>query len=224
MLQIIIESFSFCFAIFMGLRAYAKLRPFHKLILFQLITWFLVYLTSYGITIYQQNNYLPKNNQWLFNLYMFAETLLLAVAAYVQLVSKKRKRILYVFLFLFFIAFVIQLAHDGPGVFANYACAVESIFLTIAFLLVLYEQFQILDHGFIRSPVIITCLAFIVFYGCNAPYFSFFGLLQKSYPYVSLFLFHLIIDVLSNIRYLLLAWVFWLILKDRQLIMKPDEK
>ncbi len=224
MFQILLEAFTFCLAIFIGFRSYAKLTLFHRLILFQLMVYFSVYILSYCITLYQVTHHLTKNNQWLFNLYLFFEAMILAAAASIQLVSKGLKQFVYILVGLFFVVFVRQLKYNGFQVFANFACAAECMVLTVAFLLVLYEEFQRLDRGYLRSPVVFTSLAIVIFYGCNAPYFSFFNYLQKSHPKASEFLFHLIVDVLSNIRYLLLAISFWLIHKNQNLKFQDHAK
>ena len=81
------------------------------------------------------------------------------------------------------------------------------------FLLVLYVQFTKGDSNWTRSPIVWISLGIILYFGGAVPYLSLMHYLQSN-PKINLLLFRIIIDVLANIRYLLLALGFWFVRRN----------
>ena len=211
MLQFIYESFSLFIALSAGIYAYRYMSSFARTLFFQLLVWIFFYLVSYLITLYQIQSQLVQNNQWIFNIYIILETLLLSIASYRYLQDAGSKYLAFTLYGLFLLVMLAQLSMAGYSGFANYGVAIAGILVTILYTLILYRQFTVDTSSKIRTPEIWAGIGLVIYFACDVPYFSLFSYLNTYHLKLSSFLFHVITDVLANIRYLLLAVTFWLI-------------
>lgn len=187
---------------------------FFKVIFFQLCTWIFLYLSAWVITSYQQYRSVPANNTPLFNFVIFAETILLTRAAHVYYENKLYKLATIFIFIVFVIVFVIQLMMSGLNTFLNYAGVVEGIAMILMYTPVLYFQFSDSKFSWQTSPGVWLCTGLLIYFTGIIPYLSVFNYINHRDPNSSEKLFQSIIDVLANIRYLMLSLSFLLIRKN----------
>ncbi len=113
--------------------------------------------------------------------------------------------------------FTIELYKRGIMVFANLSYIAGSILIVGIYALLLYKGFRNSTDSWKKSPTIWICIGLLIYFGCCIPYLSMIHYLQVNYPKLNTFLYHLIIDQLSNIRYAFMAIAFWLVRKNTQL-------
>jgi len=218
-LQIIRESLIVFIALFFGLRAYKYMRRFHTIVFMQLIAWILIYILSYGVTVFQKQKGIPMNNQWLFNINMMVETILLSTAAYIFF-NEKFKKMLTIILLIFFLFFaIIEFIRDGFYLFNVQVYIVQSLVVALLFSKILFDCFYNNRFFKLKLPELLISAGILLFFACNLPYLSLFNYLNENYARESLFLFQIITEVLSNMRYLLLTVGFWLITNKK---IKPQ--
>lgn len=213
-MQVLIESISLLLAAVCGLIAYRYMSRFFRLIFYQLCAWIGFYLIAWGITFYQDYSGHYTNNWPFFNLVILVETTFLLAAAYSYFNNQLYKQACVVTFACFVVVFVIQLWLDGFTSFLNYAGVMEGIAVILSYTPVLYFQFTEVAFSWKRSPVAwLTCGLLLYFTGI-IPYLSVFNYINHSDPGSSEQLFKFIVDVLANIRYLMVAAAFWLIHKN----------
>jgi hypothetical protein len=214
MLQLINESFGLLLAFGMGIFAYPYMNNFTRILFFQLVTWLMIFTVSYILTTYQHHQRLNMSNQWLYNIEMLVEFSLLVLAIHYLFADKFVLYLSGSLYSLFLIVLFAQLKASGLSSFANYALAASGLTVTILYTLLLYRKFKTDPSSLKKSPEVIASIGLIIYFACNVPYFSLFNYLNVHYPDLSKKLFHMITDVLANVRYVCLAIAFWLVRKN----------
>ena len=214
MLTLFTETSCLSLAVFFGVLAFRRMDRFFRVLFLQLVIWSLFYLCSHGITIWQQENHLPIDNQWLLNVHLIIETGLLLMAAWFVLPEMLRSPLTFGAFSLFLLVFGIQAMNLGIGTYLNYADVAACIVITLVFSVVLYHFGQQTNAPFWSSPEKWACLGILLYFACSVPYVSMMNYLERTNPQVNTFLYYLISGVLANIRYLLLALACWMIYRN----------
>jgi hypothetical protein len=203
--QIIIELISPLIALALGVITYPRMKYFHKIFFWQVAFWLFVYIVLYMTTLFQKRVDLPLNNLPVINFYIVIETALLwcGIALYF---GQNTRRILISTYFVTITLFIIELVVKGISVFVNYTYLLISILNVIAFSAVFYDAVNHHKEG--KFGTLLLCCGLLIYFGCNVPYFSLIGFLNREYPKVSETLFHLITDVTATVRYSLTAAMF----------------
>lgn len=189
------------------------MTAFFRVLFIQLVVWMGFYISLHWLTCNQIKNGLMPNNQWLMNIHIVFETLILYTAAYTIRKNKRLQISIIIAAFLFITVFIIQLITNGIEVYMNYADAVECITSTVLFAQVGFYYVKIKNsHGLI-TPELLTCLGLLLYFGGSVPYITMIHYLQKNNPELNHLLFDFISNVLANVRYVLLGFSFWLIYK-----------
>ncbi len=213
--QILYEATSLVLALIMGIFAYPHMNKFMRILFFQLLVWILFYITGYAFTYYQATLGLSEDNHVVLNIYISLEFLFL-ITATSYLITDKISRSLNVILSIFFAGtLVLHIIFSEIFVFANYAVAMSGFSITILYTLVLYKYLKSDPSALRHSPEAWVSLGLVIYAACNVPYFTMFHYLNKHHPELSEKLFHIITDVLANIRYFSLALAFWFVYKNR---------
>lgn len=207
---VIKESFSLFVAFAVGIYAYTRLSGFYKLIFAQVVWYTLIYIGSYAITTYQDLNGIQRNNQWLYNLYIPTECLLLSLAGIVFFKNKKVSLRILTGYSIFLVTFIWQLSSMNFQGFANYGVVAEATLIVAIFLMILYSRFKDPSFNWRTAPEFWLCIGVATYFACIVPYFSMINVLNRSDMALNVFLFDLIVEVLSNVRYLFTAICFWL--------------
>lgn len=215
MLQFINEALVLTIALGTGIYAYSYMNKFTRTLFFQLLTWIVIYLFSRGLTIYQSMHNKTMNDQWIFNIQIPLELLLLTVAACYFLKDKLSKYLALTFYMLFLIIIFLQFKISGPQVFINYGMVASGFSVTVLYTMILYQKFKSDSLSWKQSPEIWASLGLIIYFACNIPYFSLFTYLNSHHSALSTKLFFFITDVLANIRYIFLAIAFWMVRKHK---------
>lgn len=214
MLTLFTEISCISLAVFWGICAFRKLDRFFRVLLLQVIVWSVFYTCSHIVTGYQQAHHLPIDNQWLMNIHMIIETGLLLTAAWFVLPEMLRSTITIGAFSVFLLVFGIQGVNQGFGIYLNYADVSACILITLVFSMLLYTFGQRKTAPFWLSSEKWACLGILLYFACSVPYVSMMGYLEKKNPEVNTFLYYLIISVLANARYFLLALAYWMIYRN----------
>lgn len=214
MLRIINESFFLLLALSLGVYTFRYMNIFHKIFFLQLFVYILFDIMANIVLIIQKTNNGILNNQWVYNLYMPIETGLLTWAVYEYFKSAKAKILLSIGYTVFMIVFVMEICIKGMRVLSNHAYFAESILLLIIFLLVLNSQFNQKSISWKKSSEVWISFGVVLYFTGVIPYFSLIHYLQESHPTTNLSLYYIIVEGLSDLRYLLLAYGFWLVRRN----------
>jgi hypothetical protein len=207
-LQIINEELSQLLALAAGLYAFRSLSLFARGLFAQLLVWMLFYVASYMLTSYQEAHEQTTNNQLLFNIHMPLEAALLSFAAWRFFSPGLSRRLVVVSYVFFLVIYALLLRVKGWQVFNHLGSVAEALLITALYAALLFRMLRI--RSWRASPELWACLGLLVFFACNVPYFSMFDYLNTYRPTLSLRLFNLINDDLANVRYLSLAFSFWM--------------
>ena len=211
------EYFSPLLAIIAGILAFNYFNGFWKLLFIQVLLYVLTIKIVYEITPGLQTN----SNHWFYNGYLIIEVGLLCIAPLFYFKDKAAKRSIILSYIFYLLTFVAQLYFGGLERFANYAFAAAGLVLSVIYGSILFLEFRS-GIKWQSSPLIWMSAGLILFFACNIPYFSLFNYLNKYYLTESRFLFNFITDVLANIRYLLLAFSFFLLRRNYLLSQNPQ--
>lgn len=215
LVQLTRESLTVLLAICIGLLSFRRMNNFSTSLFFQLVGWLFTYVLSYTVTIYQERHQLPKNNHWVFNLNIFVETSLLALAAYHYFESMNYKKIIVITYMIYSMVFIYLLSSKGIYTFSIPAYITESIIIITFYSIILLNSFRNFTPQD-RRPEIWMSTGILLYFACNLPYFSLYNFLTQNYPDLTAALF-LITEILANLRYLFLAIGFWIIWKHPNL-------
>jgi len=214
MLQAILESAFLLVAFGVGLYSYKTLNLLYKVIFYQVVIAVMVYVASYAITTYQRSLKIPENNQWLFNVYVLLEAVLLMTAAWIFFRERKLAWLIAVGFLIFLLAFLYQVYDSGFFQFVNYALVTEGILIVVFYLIILYIRFTSPGYIWYRSPEFWLCIGVTIYFAGIVPFYSMLKYLYTHHQKLSGILFHLINDVLGNVRYLCIALSFFLFFKQ----------
>lgn len=208
--QVIIEIASVIVASCMGMIAYRSMNKFYRVVFLQLLTWLLLYSIARVVTHYQKSHGEIQNNQWVFNIQILIETSLLTLSAYYSGYLKE-KQFLSVPYGLFLILYLFGISREGFFILNANAYLFECLFMTSCYCMILFRALKVERTQTIKEPLLWTATGLLIYFACNTPYFGLFHLLNSSYASVSKNLHMVIIDSVSNIRYISLAISFWLV-------------
>ena len=219
MFQLVNESLSLTLALGAGMYAYSYMNTFIRTLFLQLVIWIFFFVFSHILTAFQDST--NMNNQWVFYIHIPLELLVLNIAACYFLKDKLFRYLSISLYSIFMVILLFQLSHLKPREFINYAVVASGINVTVLYTFILYKKFKSDPASWKRSPEVIASIGLIIYFACNVPYFSLFNYLNAHYPALSFKLFHMITDVLANVRYLCLAVAFWLVRKN-SLAVNPN--
>jgi len=187
-----------------GLISWKKLNPFFKVLFLQVLVWILCYSLGNVITLQQQANNQPIDNQWLMNIHMVLETGLLLWAARLRANESKNGVLVYIGGICFVIVYSVQISVCGFYKYLHYADLTECIVITLVFAPILFAS----PAGKTGLALRVACFALLIYFACSVPYVSLMNYLQLHSPKLNSMLYHLISDVLANVRYALVAVAF----------------
>jgi hypothetical protein len=220
MAEVLKESGLFFIAFIVGAFSFKRLNVFYRMVFLQIIVFALVYWLGYLITQFQDENNLPKNNTWIYNLYFPIECALLAYAGSLYFKSKKLTYIITISYCIVLISFAWQVSIQGIHLLANYAVALEALLLVGLYLFILYHKFGDANFTSLRSSEFWLSIGIVLYFSCIVPYFGMMNYLNEVNPELSLTFFTVINEGLSNIRYLFTAVAFWVFYRQQKLSMK----
>lgn len=214
MLSLFAEVFCLSCALCSGMLAFRYMNRFFRVLLLQVAVWSVFYAIAHLVTRCQQLQQVPIDNQWLINIHLILETGLLLAAARFALPGTTGKILTGGAFGIFLVVFGLQSFRQGFGIYLNYADVSACLILTTVFSLVLFTFGQGTTKGFKNIPEKWACLGILIYFACSVPYVSMMHYLEVENPKVNSFLYHLISDLLANLRYLLLAFSFLLIYRS----------
>lgn len=204
MISLIAEIGCFSLAIVCGFLAFRYLNNFLKLLFLQVMIWGLIYGLGYWITSIQYSNNEFVDNQWLINIHLLFETGLLLLAARLILREGVVKFFPSIIALAFLAVYLIQAITVGFGKYLHYADLASCIGLSIVFTVILFR----IPAGSDWFPMRVACIALLLYFGCSVPFVSMMNYLQEHAPKVNSLLYHIISDVVANLRYGLTAFAF----------------
>ncbi len=213
-LQIINESGSLLIAFGIGIYAFRRMDAFFRLVFVQLSFWLLCYGLSYMVTFYQRKNGLELNNQWLMNLHLIGETVILLSAAFVRVIEKPAKVIIIIALVIFLMVVFYQLTTTGIERYFTAADVTECMIMTVLYSYLLYRAIVERNKNKQTSGVVLICIGLLIYFACSVPFIALLHVIQQRDPEANSFLFFVINDVVANLRYILMAVAFWLIARS----------
>lgn len=142
------------------------------------------------------------SNALLFNLYQLVDLWLLGTVAYLLL--NKSKLFVIVSVMMSTIISIYFLYIDLDSHFNNIGFLVESVVLTILYLIIITQELMSIKTQ--KKSVIWVCIAIIIYYGCCVPFFSLINYLRSDIAND----LYLINSFLNIIFYLLIGYAFYL--------------
>jgi hypothetical protein len=181
-------------------------KPYRILLVLSIIT-----LVVDGIALYIRK-WLHQDNGWLYNFYMLFDCGLLTLTGHYFRLAKPIAYYAAIAYIIFFLSWSYSFFALGIRPFFVNAYMAATIALLVMYILLLYYHAMEYKHSLTRSPLLWVCLAVIIFYACNAPFFSIMSLLNNKAKESTLH--YLITTVLNNIRYLFITYSFYLVYKQ----------
>lgn len=210
LLKLVNDSLVPAMALVAGGLAFRRFTGFQRWMYLQLAVSFVFLVASYAVLIMQKRSGLQPNNHLVFNLHLPAEALLLCVAAQGRLAPGRLKWLAWWGFMVIAAVYFSGLIRLGIQTYAYHADAAACMVYCLLFGVVVARAFHE-PLAWWRNPDVYIGAGVFIYAACSVPYITAFGFLQNHYPRVSELLFHLVSDVLANLRYLLLAIGFWLI-------------
>ena len=209
-LKLLNEALVLLIALLAGLFVFGRMGRFHLIMFWQLVVWMLFLTASYLLIAWQRYNGYDLNSHMVHNIYLPVEGAFLCAAASVQLGRARFGRAgLWGFgIILIFYAWCLMTA--GFNKYAFYADVAACFVYSFLFAMIMFQGFRE-NRSWWRNSEIYISAGVLIYAACSVPYFTAFDFLQINYPSLSKTLFHLVNDVLANVRYLLLAIGFWLV-------------
>ena len=191
----------------LGLIGYRRLPLFFKLI------WWQVIASVFNYSMGQLLAHYFKVNQATYNVYIVIEALLLVLAGFYVLKSTKFRQARMWLLLLIIVVFVGQVLISGIGTLANYALCIYSIMIAGVYLLVLFQAIDRRREEKHANAIILVGLGIVICFACNAPYWAMFNYLNETYMEISTLLYNYVLNPLSNLRYLMVALGFIVLIR-----------
>lgn len=208
MLRLIPEIGCILSAIITGIISFRLMSPFFRTLFWQVVIWSLFYTASHVITLWQQAHHLPIDNQWLMNIHLILETgLLLAAARFILPASISNTFFIGGTVIVLIVA-ILQGSFYGFTNYLNFTDVTACLVISICYFTVFFHLHQQETTKAWLSPEKLACVGILLYCVCSIPYVSMMHFLD-SFPKMNTFLYHLISDVLANMRYLLLAIAFY---------------
>ncbi len=216
MLQTLGELISLGSMLAAGLYAYRYMSPFFRIIFLQGVVWIFFYLLVHTLLIYQWIYGKTADSQWLINLAIVCETLLLMVAAWVYFREEWKKKLTLLLLFFFLLVLLVQGLTLGFSVYLHYADVAACIGITVLYTLLLYTFLTRPANPTTRipqryMPELLLSVGLLLYYAGSVPYVALIHYLEEDDPVWNDRLFYLINNVLAFLRYSLTAFAFLLL-------------
>ena len=213
MISLFAEIGCLALAVFSGILAFRYLNNFLKLLFLQVVVWGIFYAIATVLTAYQTANGEQINDQWLINIHLLFETGILLAAARLILREGVVRFFPLIIAFAFLAVYILQAVTLGYGKYLHYADLASCIGLSIVFTIVLFR----IPSGSDWLPMRVACIALLVYFGCSVPFVSMMDYLQQHAPKVNSLLYHIISDVVANLRYGLTAFAFILTYRSKKI-------
>ncbi|HTA82402.1 MAG TPA: hypothetical protein VK783_05710 [Bacteroidia bacterium] len=207
MIKILNEFTGVTIALLAGIYTFKYMNLLYRIFFFQSLSYLLILLLSYAV---QSIPRMQHRNEWLFNSYMPIETGLLTWCGYEFFRHRKEKIVIWIGYAIFLILLLCELFIKGIWEFSNHGYIAESFLIVMVYLGIIYFLLTNQNKTWKHSPELWIALGLILYFGCTLPYLSLLKYLEVSYPKANIYLFRLITVGLANLRYLLLAYGFWL--------------
>lgn len=211
MMQLAKEALFLFVAFALGAAKYEKLTPFFRLLFVQAILAVICYLSARYVLNVQRLVLPPayRSNQFVFNIYIFLEALILIWAGLKQLNVERWKLAIWPFA-IFLICYFIQISSGSFLVFYNYAAAIEGVILFVIYMRIAAKGIMGKTPGKSIQAEVYASLGIILFFSVYVPYIGMIHYLYENHPISNLILYAYIIEFLNVLRYLFLAIGFWL--------------
>lgn len=208
MIKTIAEIISLSALFVTGILAYRHMDRFFRLVYIQGLVWIIFYLALFLLGLFPGSESSFVNNQWLVNIHMLLECLLLMAAAREQLSKRWQLCTMAILLFLFLLTALLQGLAKGFGHYLNYADVAGCLAITIIYSMVLYQvMHQALSYK--RSSTVLLCGGLLLYFAGSVPYIALLHYIQDRNPYYNALLFDLISNSLAFFRYTLTALAFF---------------
>lgn len=211
-LKLIYESFGHYIAILLGFLALRKMQNFHRWMFIQIIVALPFYVLTFLILRYQKAHHLTLNNLWLHNIYTFVETGILLIGLNSKISGRVVKVLLRIGFLLFLMVFAYEYITKDSYKIYNLSFFIESMLITIFSSLILYQSLHKATSDWKTNPDIWILLGLILYFAGDVPYVGLLNYLNSEFPGLSKLFVHLVNNLLANLRYLLLALGFWLLI------------
>lgn len=213
MISLIVEIVCIALAVITGLMAVRYMNRFLLLLFIQVVVWSIFYSCAHWITWSQSQAQNSWNTQWLINIHLLFETGLLLAAARMILREGILRFFPFIIALVFLAVYILQAVMLGYGKYLHYADLASCIGLSIVFTIVLFR----IPSGSDWLPMRVACIALLVYFGCSVPFVSMMDYLQQHAPKVNSLLYHIISDVVANLRYGLTAFAFILTYRSKEI-------
>lgn len=213
MYHIINELFGVVIALISGVVTYKYLSFFYKILFFQLISYSVIYSI---IHIGQYIGFI-YDTQWIYNLEMPIEFGFLCWAGYEYFKLRKEQFLIWLGYSFFLLVLIAETIMRGLNALSNFSYITGSIAIVSIFLAILYSSIMKDSINWKKKPEIWAGLGLILYFACIIPYLSLLHYLQDTHATINLYLYRFITIGLCNVRYLLLAYAFWLARKNTTL-------
>lgn len=198
----------------LGILLYKRLSSFHRIHLYQIGLYLLNYAAARVVTTMQSAQGLNTNNQWVFNIYILGEIGLILWAASRYYQTHAINRGILMGFVIFAISFVLQLFFTGFMVFANYAFSVGGVVIVLVYIPIVLRSIQAKGTKTVVSSTFYISLSMLLFYACTAPYIGLIHYIQAKSPDLNFTLYTFTTEILSTVRYVLVAAGFWFCYKQ----------
>jgi hypothetical protein len=215
MLQVIFESISLFICLLVGLFTFRIQNRFYR------ILWAQVLLAIFAFA----GARLMLLNHMIYNTYIVIEASLLLYAASCFFANKRATALLLLAYFAVLSSFGTELYYllNAPvkkGVmswkFTNMTAALQGLVVVCAYLVVLQKIISDPLFSWKTSAWFWTSLGLITYFGCYIPFMGTMRYLYEHNKMQTEQLFNYVVNVLSNLRYLLLALSFWLNFRNQR--------
>lgn len=197
--EILQDLFAPILAVIIGVRFYQQIVFFHRILLWQVITYLLIDLIALQVKTEK------GNSAWLFNLYMPVETMLLIWSSFVLYRSLIYR---YVCLFLFSLygfVFINDIFHLGYRIFAIHAAVFQGVMLLGLFLVVIFRSFKNDQPG----AQVFSMTGIVLYFSAVIPFLGTMFYIDDINIETSEMLFEWIVIPAQLLRYFLLALGFY---------------
>ncbi|HQQ94910.1 MAG TPA: hypothetical protein PLQ93_10170 [Bacteroidia bacterium] len=178
----------------------------------QIIVALPFYVLTFLILRYQKAHHLTLNNLWLHNIYTFVETGILLIGLNSKISGRVVKVLLRIGFLLFLMVFAYEYITKDSYKIYNLSFFIESMLITIFSSLILYQSLHKATSDWKTNPDIWILLGLILYFAGDVPYVGLLNYLNSEFPGLSKLFVHLVNNLLANLRYLLLALGFWLLI------------
>jgi hypothetical protein len=202
-LEVLKECLCIALALSMGIWGYNHLTKFYRILLIQVSVYAIVYVIMELNTV--------RYNHFIYNIGTVLELSLLLLATAFYFRSKLMKGLLLLLYVITLSVYIVQISSKGFFQFANFGYIAGGISIVITAALILFRSFR--RRSVTNNAAIFVSIGLLIYFASCTPYLSMINYLNKEYPVLSLKLFE-IVNLASNLRYLLLGCAFWYLRKN----------